>query len=274
MPMRTRTILSFSASLLSVPLVALSNVPPDTTDARKIMNAVYDRDRGDKMTSRMKMLISDNAARTRTRVMLNKEIDVPEGTKRLTIFEQPADVRGTGLLSIDYKENERANDQWYFLPSLRKTTRISSGQKSGSFMGSDLNYSDLITADPEDYDFKMLKQSVKVAGDTCWLIEARPRNDRTREETGYVKLHHWVSKESKMIVQSKMWIKEGKKLKYIKFDDIEPIDGILTAKKVYVRTVQNEKTLSQTTLELFDIHYNQDSVQESDFTQRNLERGL
>ena len=61
------------------------------------------------------------------------------------IFESPSDVQNTGLLSVDY-DGAKDDDQWLYLPSLHKATRISSGDKSGSFMGTDFTYSDMTQA--------------------------------------------------------------------------------------------------------------------------------
>ena len=74
-------------------------------------------------------------------------MEFDKGTRQLMMFESPADVRNTGMLSIDYKDGNKDDDQWLYLPSLNKSTRISSGDKSGSFMGTDLSYADMTRAD-------------------------------------------------------------------------------------------------------------------------------
>ena len=45
-----------------------------------------------------------------------------------------------------------------FLPALKKSKRIASSDKSGSFMGSDFNYSDMTRRNLEAYDFRLVKR--------------------------------------------------------------------------------------------------------------------
>ena len=201
-------------------------------------------------------------------------MEFKQGTRQLMMFESPADVRNTGMLSIDYKDGERDDDQWLYLPSLSKTTRIASGDKSGSFMGTDLSYADMTRADPSQYDYMIKKQSVAVGGDDCWLIEARPKTQRAKDETGYVKSRVWVSKAKMMPLQVKAWIREGKKLKYIKFSDIKMVGGEWFPHKVTARTKKGKKTESTTVLQFFDVVADSAEVTKDLFTQRRLEQGL
>ena len=183
--------LSVSVTLMASPAMAIS---PDETDAAKIMKAVQDRTTGDKVKSRMVMLVKDDAGRERKRVVQSRSMEFAGGTKQLIVFEAPAEVRNRGVLSVDYDAGDKDDDQWLYLPSLKKSTRISSSDKSGSFMGTDLSYSDMTSQDPSEYTYKIVAQSVQIDGEDCWQIEARPKTERTKTETGYVKSHAWVSK--------------------------------------------------------------------------------
>lgn len=247
-------------------------VPADTTDARKIMDAVFNRDMGDKMTSRMTMTIE--AGRKRVRTLQYKAMKFDGGTKYLMIFESPADVRNTALLSLDHDDGNKDDDQWLYLPSLRKSTRISTGEKSGSFMGSDFTYSDMTKQATDQYDFQIVQQSVKIDGEDCWLIEARPRTDKAKNETGYVKSHIWVSKQKLMALQLKAWVRQGKKIKYVKFQDIKKVDGIWVAHTAAVRTTKGDSVLSTTTLQFSNVKFNDPGIQDADFTQGRLAQGL
>ncbi len=272
--MTGRIILTtFLAGLFLLPATAAA-VTPDETNARKIMDAVENRPDGDKQTSRLVMVVKDAAGRERKRAVRSQRLDFAGGTKSLMLFEKPADVRNTGLLSIDYDDGRKDDDQWLYLPSLRKSTRIASSDKSGSFMGTDLSYADMTSQDPDNYDYAIVKQSVTVDGDDCWQIEARPNNARTKRETGYVKTHAWISKSKLMPLKVKAWVKEGKKLKYIKFADVRKIDGIWVAHKILAQTKRGKAIESKTVIAFKDIKFNVSSVKESDFTQRRLEQGL
>ena len=250
----------------------------DPKDPRSIMNEVEARVNGDKSKNRLVMKIIDKDGRTRERVVQSRGLDFPGGTKQLMYFESPADIRGTGLLSVDYDDGERDDDQWLYLPSLHKSTRISSGEKSGSFMGTDLSFSDMTSADPDHYDYKILKDSVKIklgdAPEECWVIESRPKTEKAKSETGYVKSQVWVSKEKMMPVQIKSFIRKGKKIKYIQFKNIKQVDGLWTAHTIVARTTRGKSVESTTILQFSEMSYNNQDVTADLFVQSRLERGL
>jgi outer membrane lipoprotein-sorting protein len=271
------TLVSLLLALLLVSTRAWS-LESDSTDATAIMNAVESRKTGDRVKSRLVMQIIDQDGRTRKRVVQSRSMDFAEGNKQLMIFESPEDVRNTGLLSIDYDAGDKDDDQWLYLPSLHKSTRISSGERSGSFMGTDLSFSDMTKSDPAHYTYKILKQSVAIKSngkaEDCWLIESRPKTAKAKEETGYLKSHVWISKSKMMPLQVKSWVREGKKLKYIQFRKIKKVDNIWTAHQIVARTKKGKKVQSTTVLEFTEMKFNQTDIQEDIFVQSRLERGL
>ena len=169
-----------TSASLATPALAIA---PDSTDPKAIMQAVEDRPTGDKSKGRLVMTIIDKSGRKRQRVVASRTLEFTEGSRQIMVFESPADVKGTGLLSIHYDDGDKDDDQWLYLPSLHKSTRISSGNKSGSFMGSDLSYADMTRADPVHYDYAVIGQDVDVDGEKCWQIETRPKTDKAKKET-------------------------------------------------------------------------------------------
>ncbi len=249
-------------------------LPADTSDPMAIMQAVDARPDGDKMVARMRMTITDGKGRKRERIMQNRALEVAGARKSLTLFESPPDVRNTGLLSVDWDASDKDDDQWLYLPSLHKSTRISSGDKSGAFMGSDFSYADMTALGIDQFTYKLLKPSITVGGEDCWLIEARPKTAKAKEETGYLKSHTWISKAKLMPIQVKAWIREGKRLKYIKFAQIKQVEGIWIPHRLSARTMRGKSVASTTVIEYLSLTLNEASVVEDDFTQRRLEKGL
>jgi hypothetical protein len=247
---------------------------PNEKDPRKIAEAVENRPSGDRGTMLTTLTLEDASGRQRVRKLRQQALDFPGGTKTLMFFESPADVRNTGLLSIDYDDGHKDDDQWLYLPSQHKSTRISSADKSGSFMGTDITYADMTKKDIDDYDYSVIEQSVKVGDEDCWLIEARPRTEQEKRETGYLKTHTWISKSKLMPMQVKAWVIEGKKLKYMKFTELKQVDGIWVAGKLAVRTMRGDELESQTTMQMQEVKFNQPTVTEDQFSERRLEQGL
>lgn len=268
-----RSLAATAALALALPALAAS-VPADSTDAQAIMQAVEGRETGDKTTLTLSITITDKAGRERNRVVQVRSMEFDQGTKQLLLFEKPADLYNAGLLSIDYADGTATDDQWLYLPSLGKTTRIASADKSGSFMGTDLTYADMTKKDPAAYDYAIVEQSTMVDGEECWLIEATPKTEKEQKETGYAKSQVWVSKSKLMPLQLKALLTDGGRIKYTKFSDVRQVDGVWMAHSVVVRTVRNGEVESTSTLLTSNVTLHDDSVAESDFTEARLEQGL
>jgi outer membrane lipoprotein-sorting protein len=262
------------AMAVALSATGASALDPNTKDPKKIFEAMENRDAGDKGVARITMTLIDSSGRKRERTLKGWNIDFEGGSKQLMIFESPADVRNTGLLSIDYDDASKDDDQWLYLPSLHRSTRISGADRSGSFLGTDISYADMTKKDVDAYEHKMVKESVKVDGEDCWLIESRPKTAKERKETGYLKSQFWISKSKLFPMQIKAWVEKGRKLKYLKFSELKKVDGVWIGHKMTVRTVKNNKTESTTVMKYHSVKFNQASVKDSDFTQRRLEKGL
>ncbi len=260
----------FAAVLCSSTALAL---PPDTKDARAIMRAAFENRGGQRSRSKMKMTIRDKAG-VRERVMLNKSLRFEGGRKNLILIEAPADVRGTGFLSIDYDKGGRADEQWLYLPRLRRTTRVPASGKSDAFVGSDFSYADLSQQDPEDFDLKLLAESSKVGDEDCWQIEVLPRTPRVAEENGYTKSHMWISKSKLIPMQFKAWLTTAGKTKYFKAADVRQIDGVWAPHRIQMRTLKGAELESETIIEVSEVANAATDVSDDEFTQQRLERGL
>lgn len=264
--------LAILTAFLAFPTLAWA-LPPTTQDPRKIVEAMESRDTGSSSTLKLGITIADKAGRERTRSVQVRTMEFDGGTRQLILFEKPADLRNAGFLSIDYSDGAKADDQWLFLPSLGRTTRIASADKSGSFMGTDLTYSDMTRKDPGAYTYEMIAQSVMVDGEDCWHIKATPRTAKESAETGYHHSELWVSKEKLLAVRLKAYVSEGKRIKFTQLSDLRQIDGVWMAHKVVVRTMRGKEVQSVSTLVTSDMVLNA-AVQDSDFTEQRLERGL
>ena len=243
----------------------------DDPKAREIMQRVNDRDDGDNRTSDMEMILIDRKKNRRVRKIRAFTKDRGKDTLSLSFFLTPADVKNTGFLTYDYDASGKDDDQWLYLPALRKTKRIASDDKSGSFMGSDFNFSDMTEADLEDYDYTLMKET-KVAGEMTWQIQSIPRSKDIADETGYKKSILWVLQDKYMVVRGIRWVNKSNKLKYMQFKNIKKIDGIWVATQLLATTKEGKRTSHATILNLSNIKFNQ-PLKMSFFTVRQLEKG-
>jgi hypothetical protein len=270
MKMSNRSTLACGTSLLLILGLYPALAPADDPIAREIMEKVDARDDGDNRISDMYMTLIDKNSHERVRKITSYIKDFGEDTYRIMSFQSPADVQGTGFLTYDYDDNARDDDQWLYLPALRKTKRIASSDKSGSFMGSDLNYSDMTSRNLEDYDFTLLKETA-LGEHQLWVIEAMPRGDDVIDETGYKKAMLLVRQDNYVVVRGVYWTSEGNRQKYYDMPGLEQIDGIWSPTRITMTTKTGKQVLHRTELAFDNIRYNQ-PLDESLFTVRQLER--
>ncbi len=240
--------------------------------AQEIAQKAHDRDEGDNITSNMRMTLIDKNGKQRVRELKNFAKDKGEDTLKLMFFLSPADVKDTGFLTYDYEDSAKDDDQWLYLPELKKVKRIASSDKSSAFMGSDFSYSDMTSRNVEDYTYEIMKEP-KVDGHKTWQLLVIPINEEIIDETGYTKSIYFIRQDNFVAVQALHYIKEGKKLKYVKVLGLEEIDGIWTVTKMQAITKKGKKTLHKTVLDFRDTKYNQD-LNEEFFSTRTIEKGL
>jgi len=251
--------------------VLLAGMPAIALTAFEIMQRVDARDDGDNMTARQEMILIDKNNNRRVREMILFAKDEGRDTRRLVFFLSPPNVKHTGFLTYDYDSGDKDDDQWLYLPALRKTKRIASSDKSVAFMGSDLSYADMTRRVVSEWKFKILKEG-EVRDKPVWLIEALPASDVIRKRYGYDKSVVFVRKDLFMVVRAVHWMSKGGKLKYADMKTIENIDGIWTATEMDVKTTKARKTLHRTILRFHDVKFNQ-PVNPDLFTVRRLEKG-
>lgn len=108
-----------------------------------------------------------------------------DGDKSLAVFDRPPDIKGTALLTFAHKTGD--DDQWLYLPAIKRVKRISSSNQSGPFMGSEFAYEDLSSHEVEEYTYKYLHEEV-LDGHNCHVVERYP----VHPKSGYTRQVIWV----------------------------------------------------------------------------------
>ncbi|RWX45914.1 hypothetical protein VT99_12471, partial [Candidatus Electrothrix marina] len=108
------------------------------------------------LVSDMVMILRNKNGQESRREMANKVLEVQDdGDKSLSLFRTPRDIRGTALLTFSHKSGD--DEQWLYLPALKRVKRINSRNKSGSFVGSEFSYEDISSQEVEEYTYKYLR---------------------------------------------------------------------------------------------------------------------
>ncbi len=269
-----KALMTMLAGIVLLTGIVLPATGADDPAARAIMERVDARDDGDNQMADMQMVLIDKHGAERRRHLSVFSKDKGEDTQRLMFFLEPADVRDTGFLTWDYNDPEKDDDQWLYLPALKKTKRIASSDKSNAFMGSDLNYSDMTSRNLEDYDFSFYKKrkEMKLEGHTVWIIEAHPRSRKIVDETGYKKMLVFVRDDIDFVVRTIGWEKSGGYIKYMEAKRLEQISGIWIATETHVKKTRNKTAVHRTVLKWSNVRFNQ-ALEMDFFSTRQLEKG-
>ena len=82
----------------------------------------------------MRMVLRDRQGRESVRQMRFKVLEMQEdGDRSLFVFDQPRDVQGTALLTHAHINTQ--DDQWLYLPALKRVKRINASSRSGVIHG-------------------------------------------------------------------------------------------------------------------------------------------
>ncbi|MFQ5637897.1 MAG: outer membrane lipoprotein-sorting protein [bacterium] len=215
----------------------------------------------------MKLINKKGKERSRKVTQVTKT-DASDNEKYLIRFLAPADVKGTGLLTIEHSGQD--DDQWLYLPALRKVRRISASDQSDSFMGTDFAYEDLGNEELEEYEYTLVKTE-DVDGFECYLIEATPNNDKKKKSSGYSKREIWIRKDNFVGIQTKYYDKKGELLKIFQASDVRLLEGTGNW-RTHRMEMENLKSGHKTVL-LFDNFVINHGLHDKLFTQRYLKRG-
>ncbi len=183
----------FIGVTLLLPVVVITKTIAAETPEEKglaIAQEADQRDAGWKdQTASLDMTLRNRHGKESTRKTHNKTLEMNnDGDKSLSIFDSPRDIKGTAFLSFTHAL--KPDEQWLYLPALKRVKRISSSNKSGPFMGSEFAYEDLSSQEVEKYTYKYLRDE-KLDGRDCFVIERKP----VYKHSGYTKMVTWLDKE-------------------------------------------------------------------------------
>jgi outer membrane lipoprotein-sorting protein len=157
-----------------------------------------------------------------------------DGDKSRSTFTWPADVKGTRLLTWTHKQGD--DDQWLYLPAIKRVKRISSSNKSGSFVGSEFAYEDFGSQEIEKFSYKLIDE-LKYEGRDAWQIERYPVD----KSSGYTRQVVWLDKEYKLAVRIDYYDRKRELLKTAVFGKFKKYGKLFRANEIAMNNVQTKK---------------------------------
>ncbi|MBT6004573.1 MAG: outer membrane lipoprotein-sorting protein [Prolixibacteraceae bacterium] len=230
----------------------------------EIVEKAYNRETGDDQTSNLSMTLINRSGAQRIRKIKQFSKDLGEVEKNIMIFLSPADVKNTSFMSWSY-DTDQSDDQWIYLPALKKTKRISSDSKSDYFMGSDFTYDDLGDRKLEDDTHKLLREET-IDGKACFVVESVSNDD----EYMYSKTVTWIIKDNFIGLKKEFYDEDEDLLKILSIKEFKEVSGFLIITNSEMENVQKNH---KTSMVLSDVQINT-GIPASKFTERMMMRGL
>jgi hypothetical protein len=232
--------------------------------ADEIIRSSRDRIQSKTVSTRSRMIISAKDGSETERLVDQYSSDDGSQTKTVVIFQKPASVAGTRFLTIS--NTDREDDRWIFLPALGKVRRIAASEGSSSFMGTDLSYDDVSSADRAvDADTHSLIREEALDGKDSWVIESKPKNSGYQ----YSKMISWIEKSTRIARKIELYDRKGELVKVLEILKAEDKQGRLTPTVTRMSTV---KAKTSTTIYVEIVKYD-DPIPASVFTTKFLETG-
>jgi hypothetical protein len=250
----------FTVMLLPV-IQAVAQQP----DAAQIMSKSRELSLTGSMSANINLIITEKNGVSRSRSISMSTRSYPDGMeKRFIKFLEPADVRGTAMLVIDYKNS--ADEMWIYLPALKKTRRIVSSEKGKSFMSSEFSNADMSSPTLPDFINSHIEGSGK---NNKWIIESIPLNENKSDEYGYSKKISYISMEKFQIMKMEFYNFDNELFKVIEIKSIYPLpDGKFIVNKM---VADNILTKRKSEIVMNNISEGE-KIDDSIFSIQNLER--
>lgn len=253
---------------ITLALAILGLLVPATSFAApsglEIMTEVYERPTGTDQEADLTMTLINRSGSKRVRKIHQFLRDFGDVEKKIMFFRSPADIRNTSFMNWSYDDG-RDDDQWIYLPALKKVKRISSDSKSDYFMGSDFTYDDLGDRHPNKDKHRVLREAT-LDGEACYVVESTPKDP----DYMYSRAVTWVIKDKWIGLKREFYDEDGDALKTLRVKSFKKIGGFWIIVHSEMHNTQKDH---RTIMKLENVRVDK-GVSKSQFTERMMKRGL
>ena len=256
----------FGLSLVTLAVAAEPAAAAESAEERglRIATEARQRDKGfGNFTASLTMTLRNKRGQETERQLRLRVIEVAgDGDRTVFVFDRPRNVRGTGFLVHAHKNEP--DDQWLYLPALKRVKRISSSQQSGSFMGSEFSYEDMGAVEIDKFTHRFVREEVCGALQ-CFVLERIPKS----EDSGYSRQLVWLDREELREIRVEYFDRRNMHLKTMAMEDFRKyLDRFWRAGNI---SMTNHLTGKSTVLNWKDYEFGTD-LDLDDFTQTALRR--
>lgn len=222
---------------IGVALSALCNIAnADDKKGYEIAQKVDQLNNGFKAdTAALELVLYDAHGEKIVRKFESKSVEVEgDGDHSINTFTWPADVDGTRLLTWAHKSGD--DDQWMYLPVVKRVKRISSSNKTGSFMGSEFSFEDVGGEQLEEFTYKFIEEAT-LDGRKTWVVERYPNSVRS----GYSKQVVWFDQEYFNPIKIEYYDKKSELLKVSTYDGYKKYENWWRPTQITMKNVKTQK---------------------------------
>lgn len=181
---RHNAVSAFRAALLTLTVLLALNLAAAQrySTATEVTDAMEAQPAPSTVVSTMTMTITASSGHSLSREM--QVWSANDGNSQLIKFLSPADVRGSGFLSLEGSSG--STETMIYLPALGRVRRVAGGQQQDSFFGSDFSYEEISSLSGDfgdDFDTDLLE----TLPGPVYVLEgtARPGSDSSYERIVY-----------------------------------------------------------------------------------------
>lgn len=215
------------------------------------------------MKATLSMTLRNRHGQESKREIRSKSLEVKgDGDKSLIVFDTPRDVKGTAFLSFTHAT--KPDEQWIYLPALKRVKRISSANKSGPFMGSEFAYEDISSQEVEKYKYKYLRDD-SVDGQSTFVLENYPQY----KQSGYTRRIVWIDKKKYQPLKIEFYDRKSELLKTLTYHEYKQYIGKYW--RASRMEMVNHQTGKSTTLSWRDYRF-RNKLNKRDFDKNSLKR--
>jgi hypothetical protein len=165
--------------------------------------------------SSLQMILRNKRGEQTVRRLRSRTLEQPDdGDKSLIIFDEPGDIRGTAFLTFSHAEGP--DDQWLYLPALKRVKRIAASNQSGPFMGSEFAYEDMGSWEVAKYDYQLLGEE-RFDDRQHFVVQRIPRDPKS----GYTRHVVWLDQAEYRLFRVQYYDRKGSLLKTLDISDYQ-----------------------------------------------------
>lgn len=249
--------------LISALVILSGTLLGQQTNGLDIIEKAYNRPVSNTIEANLSMILENARGDQRVREIKQFTKDFGDVEKKLMFFLKPKDVKNTTFMNWSFEDG--SEDQWIYLPALKKVKRISSDSNSDYFMGSDFTYDDLGDRHPSEDTHTLIGEET-IDGNECYIVESVPLDD----EYMYSKTITWVIKDKWIGYKKEFYDEDEDLLKQLSLVSYDEFGEVIVLTEVKMNNVQKDHT---TIMRLSDVTVNK-TIADNMFTERMMKRGL